>query len=124
MAGAELLGERDRRRIKRLQGRFAIGHRAAIDAESGGGEIVSEQQALDVYQRQHAADRAAGCGIQEMRAMAEAALDDPLPAGTVEEGRVGVAVDEAVPAFLRTVVECADPQVLGEGVHWALPLSR
>jgi hypothetical protein len=77
--------------------------RAAVHAERHRAERVAEQPALDFRERQHALDLAVLLHVIEPGLDAERAFDHLLPAGQVEEGGVGAAAHERVPAavFVR-----------------------
>src|SRR5262249_13187888 len=60
---------------------------------------VAEEQAPLARERQHAADRAALLGAEEVGAMAERFGNHHSPGGTVEERGLGAAGDERVPAL-------------------------
>ena len=68
-----------------------------VDGEGKGNQRVTEQDALDVRERQHAFDAPGPLHIQKMRAMAKDLGDDLLPAGAMEKRRAAASCDESVP---------------------------
>ena len=58
---------------------------------------MAEEAAVDLGERQDAADHAVAFGDEVVRPMAEDILDDAAPADPMEERRLGAARDEFIP---------------------------
>src|SRR5690606_12746334 len=103
--GAEAVPQGDGVVVERGPRRLVRRQRAGVDAERRGHKPVAEQAALHVHQREHAADLSRPFHIGIVCRQAERLLDHPPPGGAVEERGRGMALDEAVPARNRGVVE-------------------
>jgi hypothetical protein len=77
--------------------RTARSERTPAHAEGGGDEGVAEQSTSDLDQGQHRGDRPALPASQVVRAMSEHPSGDVAPGQEVEEGGVGMRLDERVP---------------------------
>ena len=85
-------------RIFQRHGCLGIDRRdAAIDGERQPDQGVAEKPAIDMSQRQDAADSAVILGMEKMRGMPEHLLDDLLPGRTMKEGRFRTRKNERVP---------------------------
>ncbi len=58
-----------------------------------------------MHQGQHAGDAPGALGLEKMAWVAEAAFDDGLPSGAVEEGGLGRFLDEPIPRRRGVVLQ-------------------
>ena len=72
---------------------------------------------LDMDERQHALDRTVAFGAKKIGPMAEAAFDDALPAGAMEEGRLGASLDEAIPFGKARLLQLRHQEAAGGSIH-------